>query len=387
MIRPITRACCLIAAAALLGSCGHGKFTSAAKVDAEKRAGQLKAATNFDMATQQFESGDLERALRTTDSTIAITPDVSVPYLLRGRILLEMGKPEEAIAALEKGESIDPKNADFSYYRGVVLESVGRKTAALEAYQKAASIDPTDLKHRLAAAETMAEMGWLDQAEALLVENQSSFKYSPGLRQMLGHIAMMRADIPQAVEQFQEAVVLGPDDPALLEDLSRALIAGGRFTDAEQCLKRLTDNPKYKDRRDIRHMRARCLVEIGRPVEAREILMHLVEEKAGATDVEAWIRLTEVAVLMNDDRQLRTAASKLITIAPDRHEGYLAQGIWQRHEKDLPAALRSLDKSIALAKGNPAPTRLKAIILRQMGRTEDADKLFSRADRLAQSGG
>lgn len=352
----------------LLPACGHGKFTSAAKVDAEKRAGQLKAATQFDMAMQQFQSGDLDRALRTTDASIAIAPDVSVSYLLRGRILLEMGRAEEALASLERGAEIDAKNAEFPYYGGIVLESVGRNAAALEAYQKASEINPAELKYRLAAAETMAELGWLDQAEAFLVESQDTFRYSPGLRQMMGHLAMMRGDSTGAIDHFQEAALLGADDPAILEDLARAQIAAGRFTDAEQSLKRLCDNPRVSERRDLRHLRARCLIETGRPVEARQVLSKLVEEKAGQNDVEAWVRMAEVAVMTNDHRQLRTISSKLITMAPDRHEGYLAQAMSQRREGDLPGALRSVDKSISLSRGNPAPAQLKSLILKQMGR-------------------
>lgn len=363
----------MVLAAGVLASCaGHGTYTTKAKADAEARMAEIKAATDYDLAHQQFESGDLDRALRTVDRSLMLTPDAPKGYLLRGRVLLEMGRAEESLASLDRGAELAPADALFPYYRGVVLESVGRREQALDAYQRAMSLDPANLQYVMASAEVLVEMKRPDEAERLLLDAVARAEFSAGLRQMLGHVAMMKGEPSRAADEFAQAAVLAADSPAVLEDLASAQIASGRFTEAEQTLRRLCDRPEYRGRRDVQHMRARCLVELGRPVEAREVLVRLTSDRQGASDVDAWARLADVALMMNDDHQLRTASSRLISIAPDRYEGYLAQAMWQRRAGDLPAALRSVDKAIERAGDSGAPQRLRALILDQLSRADSA---------------
>jgi tetratricopeptide (TPR) repeat protein len=356
----------LLTAALVAAGCGsHGKYTAEAKSQAEMRLAQIKAATEWDQAQQHFETGNLDRALRSVNNSIELSPEVPKSHLLKGRVLMEMGRADEAIAALDAGAEVAPDNAEFPYYRGVVLEGIGRPEEALECFSRAMRLDPARLQYRLAAAETLMDMSRLDEADSLLTERENDFQYSAGLRQTRGHLAQIRGDHGEAAAHFSEAAVLDPNNPALREDLARALIAVGRYSEAEATLRRLSDNPEYSSRRDILHMRARCLVELNRPVEAREVLLKLVDG-SGGTDIDAWSRLAEVALILNDDRQLRNAATRMVSIAPDRPEGYLVLAMWQRRSGDLASALRTAERAMEVSGGNAAPRQLRDSIQRQL---------------------
>ncbi|MDX2116011.1 MAG: tetratricopeptide repeat protein [Planctomycetota bacterium] len=352
--------------AGVLAGCGHGTYTTKAIGEAEQRMKEIKSATEWDLAQQRFEAGDLESAIQSVDRSIALNPDVAKSHLLRGRILHEMGRPEDALAALETGRKLDEKNADFLYYRGVILESVGQEERALEAYTAAAALAPDEIRHTLAAAEVLVQQERISEARALLGAQLEKFEFSPGVHQLLGHICMLENDPSAAAEHFRQASVLGVESPAILEDLARAEIAASRFADADATLARLTRLKGYETRRDLQHMRARCLIELRRPVEARQILTGLTKGAEGASDVEAWARLADIAVMIGDDRQLRAAAQRLIAVAPDRYEGYLALAVWQRKSGDLAAALRSAERAAELAPSERAPLQLKDLLTRQL---------------------
>lgn len=357
----------MAAACAVAGSCGkHGAYTQAHKDQAEVRLNEIKSATDWDMARQQFEAGDLERALRTADSSIGANPKIGKTHMLRGRILLEMGRIEEALPALDEAIRLDPESPEPLYYRGVAQERVGRREQALASYKAARELKPDEVQYTIAAAEMLIEMNRLDAARELLESDSSALEYSPGVRQTLGHIAMMKGDVSRAVEHFSEAVVLGADSPPLLEDLARAQIAAGRFSDAETTLTRLRANPGQDQRRDLLHLQARCMLELGRPVDARQILQQLISDEKHANDVEAWVRLADVALILGDDHQLRSVANRLISIAPDRYEGYLSLAMWQRRSGDLPGALRNADRAIERAGSNKGPALLRQTIKREI---------------------
>ena len=99
LIRAATLALATLTAAALTG-CGalgkHGQFTQEHLNQAQEKMTMLKSGTEWQMAHQQFLAGDLDKALKTVDRSIAMNGTVPKSHLLRGRIMLEKSRLEEA---------------------------------------------------------------------------------------------------------------------------------------------------------------------------------------------------------------------------------------------------------------------------------------------------
>ncbi len=355
---------------AVAGCAGHGEYTSAFREDAIANQSNLRAATNYDLATQQFHSGDLERGLETIDNSIALNAGVPYSHLLRGRILGELGRSRDALDAFARVETLDPTNADLFYGRAIVFERIGQIQQAHDSYVHAVELAPNAIHYRLAVAESLIDLGRIDDARTMLTGEGGEDELVPGFRQLLGHIAFMTGQTDEALQFFTEAVLLDANDPVLREDLCRAQISAHRFAEAESTLRGLSSQAYYKQRRDLRYLHASCLIELDRPVEARAILLELTTGAAGTNDIEAWIRIVDVAVLLRDDHLLRTAARHLMTSAPRRAEGFLAQAYWQRGQGDLDGALHSAEQAIDRAGDNQTPRRFKAILERDRARQQ-----------------
>jgi tetratricopeptide (TPR) repeat protein len=358
----------LLALAALAACEGHGTYTSKFLEEAEENRARLRAATEYDQAVQRFQSGDLEQALEIIDRSIALNDQAALGYLLRGRILLEMGQSDAAVATLEHGVTLGPAEPGFYYYRGIAFERVGRIEEALSFYRAAATIEPSNPQYILAVAETLVELTRLDEARELLLAQTGDLESSPGLRQELGHIAMLEEDYEQAIRYFREASVLAPDEVVFREDLCHAQVAAEHFAKAEATLRRLAREEDFENRRDLLHLQVSCLIELDRAVEARSILYRLVRSEDGAGDTEAWVKLIDVALMLRDDGLLRMVANRMLATAPGRYEGYLALAMWQRRNGDLEGALRSLDRAIQRAGEDPAPRRFQAVVLGELDR-------------------
>lgn len=369
----------LAALLALAGCQGHGKYTTEGISNANKRMSELKSATEWDMARSQFLTGDLKKALESVDRSIGLNPTVAKSHTLRGRILIELGQLEQASASLQEALKIDAAHVDAHYFLGIVHERFSDAETALANYTAAANLDSGDPQYALAASEMLIDLGRLDEAERFLEERRKSFEQNAGVRQQLGHIALMRGDAKTAVKRFEEARTLAPDEPSMLEDLALAQVSAGMFGDAEYNLRRIMDNPKNKERRDLRHAQARCLAALNRPVEARQILLGLSTEEAGKNDPAIWTDLGEIAALLNDMARVRIVAARLIAIAPERADGYVLSAVWQRQDGRLDDALKNLDTATRLAPGKATAWMLRGMILQDQGRAREAADAYAQA--------
>lgn len=363
----------VLACAGALGGCnGHGKYTREHIAQAKEKMSMLKSGTEYQMAQQQFLAGDLDKSMKTIDRAIALNPEVSKSHVLRGRVLIEKGRLEQAREAFLQAETLDPVSVEAQYYLGIIHERVNEPAEALTRYLRAAELDSANPQYLVAAAEMHLVQGNLDEAERLLTEKKSQFRYNAAVRQALGQVAMLRGDAASAAKLFSEALTLASDDPGITEDLVRAQMACGEFAEAEFHIQRLLDRPEYKERRDLMHLRARCLMAVDRQVEARTLLLELTGHREGSRDVRAWIDLGNVAATLKDRANLRTASQRVLALAPDRHEGWMLRAMQSRIEGNSDQALAAAEQAATRTTTDAAPCLLRALILEDMGRIAEA---------------
>lgn len=371
-----------IAIGMLSGACGHGRYVSRGISLAQQRQAQLKSGTEWSMAHQAFLAGDLDKAMKRVDRSLALNPDVPKAHVLKGRILVEQSRLGPALESFDAAGTLDPEHVEAFYYQGVVLERLQRPADAFLAFDRAATLDPSNAQHAIAAAEALIDQGRVGEARAYLERSASRFEHNPGVRHTLGHIALLQGEFDLAIRLFRETVLLAPDDPGVVEDLVDAQIAAGRIAQAERRLADLLAREDYAERRDLHHLRVRCLVELDRLVEARQALLELTSAPHGQSDAEAWIALARVSLSLGRPPELKRAADRVVAIASDRHEGYLYQAMWHRIRGEHRAALMRLAAATRQAPDRPEILMVRAFILQDLGHDRRALAHLRRAAEL-----
>lgn len=371
-----------LAAAVMLataaGCAGHGKYTSEQITAAKEKMAIMKSATEWEMARQAFLTGDFPKALKGVDRSIAISPKVAKSHVLRGRILTETNDFEGAISSFKEAISIEPANVEATYHMGMIHERMLEREKALEYYMAAVEIEPQSAQYVIAAAEVMIDLGRMDEAKSFVEGRHTAFSSTAGIKQTLGHIAMMQGRTDDAVAHFNQARLLAPDDHTLIEDLTRAQVSARRYGEAEANLTRLLATDKNKDRSDLALLRARCLIEIDRPLEAREMLIKLTQSPTGASDVESWVLLGNLSYTLKDANRTRLSAQRIIGLAPDRPEGYLLRGLQQRRLGQHDAAAESFKQASAHDRSGNALVLL-GLTYRDQGQLARAHAAFQEA--------
>lgn len=360
----------VLAGCVLAGCSGHGKYTKEGISLAKQRLDTLKAATEYDMAKQAFLAGDLDKALRKTDSALRLTDENALVHILRGRIYIERGEIGEALVSLQRAAQIDEKSVDAQYYLGVVYERLNEHEKALGHFNAAASLDEFNPQYPIAAGEMLIDMGRVDEAEEALRASPAA-EHAAGIQQLLGHIALLHEKPGEACTLFKKARLLAPDDGAILEDESAALIAAGRYPEAETNLEHLLRDPANKGRRDLLYMQAECRISLNQPVEAREIYRGLIED-GGASDAQAWVGLGRTSFTLGDEQTLRRAASRVVSIDPTNPDGYILWAMWHREHGDLSSAIEKLDTGLMRAGRDAELLSVRALVLSELGRRDEA---------------
>jgi tetratricopeptide (TPR) repeat protein len=277
-------------------------------------------------------------------------------------LLREADEPEAALAQAEDALRIGPALPETAILRGHLLAELGRYEDAAEEYRNVVSQIPEQLDAHETLAMLLPQIGRGEQAldayhGALLTRPQSEALWGSALR-----TAYSLGDYPQLVAWSEEAERrIGPRQEVRI---ARAA-ALSRLNDQASAVALLQDVLKNAPDHASAHQHlAHCLVAAGDPKAAEQHALRATE--LDPTDQAPWALLTVIWRLLNDTREQWLADYRRLVVPVDLDA---APGFFDELAERLTAMHTTRD--------HPAEQSLR-------GGTQTRGNLFDRKDPLVQ---
>ncbi|MDP7007982.1 MAG: tetratricopeptide repeat protein [Phycisphaerales bacterium] len=330
----------------ILGCTGPSKVGKVARQKAHDRMDLVNADLASQQARQQFEVGQLSSALSTIGVAITRYPEKAEYHQLRGRILLEQHKLDDAKKSFELASSLNPESAHPQYLLGVLYQRWGDDEAALQAYSTASENDESHAQFFLAKAETLVSLDRIDEAIALL-HSDHTFKHQASIPALLGQIYLRIGNPSLAAQYLADSKALGNDDLILVSDLIVAQFQAGLYAECLMTFREFEMTSETALTSLQRRIKGKSLAATGRLIEGRDVCLTVTRESP--QDADAWIDLGYISWKMGDYRRLKQCGSEICTLTPSRVEGPLFLGIAAKQSGNVDLAAQSFATAQSLA--------------------------------------
>jgi tetratricopeptide (TPR) repeat protein len=109
-----------------------------------------RAETHATRAAALRGLGRPDDALASVERALALRPDDAYILMVGGQILADAGRFDEALTDVDRSLALDPEDSAVLALRGDILSELGRLPEAIAAYDEAYEIDPDPviLEHR-----------------------------------------------------------------------------------------------------------------------------------------------------------------------------------------------------------------------------------------------
>ncbi|MDJ0849242.1 MAG: tetratricopeptide repeat protein [Myxococcota bacterium] len=222
----------------------------------------------------QVAEGQAATGLAKTEAALAAHPDHAGYHEIRGTLLLQLGRSEDADRAYQKAAELDPELASAWAGLGSLAAHGNDLAKAVEYFDKAAELAPQTSLYAYSAGQLAFASGDVAGAERRLREVVRRFPGHAGSRNDLAWIlAEQGKELDYALELAEEAQRLDPS-PDVLDTLGWVRLKRGEPSAAvaalEQAVEARADSPS------IRYRLGLALSKSGNPDRAREMLQAAV---------------------------------------------------------------------------------------------------------------
>jgi tetratricopeptide (TPR) repeat protein len=293
--------------------------------------------------------------------------DYAIEYEL-ARAEHEGGNPEAAISAVASAIQADPSSLDARLLRGIILGDLGRDQEALAELRQVVAVHRTmGLIHARAGRQQRAS----NQFEKELAINPAD---SIALTEA-GVLYLSRGQIPQAADRLGRAVRVAPDSARAHRYLAEVMFRQALYEEGLQMQRRAWQLDPHDLDQLLDH--ARALHNYGYPDEARQRLEEALDRDV--LDLRLYLEAARQAREQLDNRRAIEALKEAIALDRALPDAWLDLGKLLRLEGEHAEALLHLQEAERLAPMNPFVCFHLGTSLEDAGRDEEAMEMYRRA--------
>lgn len=364
----------------LMGCSVSNKRHDQNKALAKQRWIETRAGHMYALAKQQFLTGDLDKSEKTILEALHAEANTPGFYDLAARISIERGALEVAFIKLNKSIELNAKRYESHYLMGLVLQRWQRYEQALKEYDLSFVYDADNVTGLLASVEMLVKLNRIEEATQRLRDKVVYFANNAPLRVALGRIKRLEGNIKESIHWFQEAALLAPGNPMIYEFLAKAQYETGAYDDAAYYFAKALEHETYAKRQDIRIILANSYIHLHRPLDARKSLIEVIEKDPG--EIDAWVKLAQVCLSLRDRTRLNESVRQILSLAPNRYEGYMMRGMIELQNENQAVALSQFEYASQLAPQNIQVRIMLGMTLEQLGQSHKAATVYKQAIKL-----
>ena len=279
----IKRAILCVAVVALFLAAGCGPSRSARnREEAKGRWAASRAEMVTKLAEGCFQRGEFGRARQHLDELIKTAVPYAPTYILAARLAAEKGELDTARLYAESARILDPKSAEAGYVLGTIEQTLGHPERALAEFNEAARLDEKEPRYALAKVEMLVAKGDIEPAAKYLSEAIGRMPGRAEVHAALGDVLSVLGRYEQAAASYRQATRLDPQQTGLRDRLAVALFYSGAYAEAEPLLAEVAASEPDFSAGWALHMRAHCLLALGRVADARALYDAQRQAKPGA---------------------------------------------------------------------------------------------------------
>ncbi|MEE9553580.1 MAG: tetratricopeptide repeat protein [candidate division Zixibacteria bacterium] len=165
-----------------------------------------KASRYYNLALQLANQRMWSRALSNLDQAQQADSNFSAPYNLRGQILLETSKPEQAISEFETAVAMDSSSIAARAGLGRALLKNDQLESAFDILSEVLAVDSTYTPAVLDLAICLSEKNDIEKALSLLLDARELNPMYPDVHYYLGAVYLKAGRKADALDSFRSAL-------------------------------------------------------------------------------------------------------------------------------------------------------------------------------------